>query len=121
MTYVLDVPMNNGGRLLAEADKTDLPDDLQLASPSRTDGVVTRAKETLEHSLDQLKPALTALSDRLKAVGPDEFDVEFGLKLAAETGVVVAKGTSEVHFTVTLSWKRPRNANGTPTAGDANG
>jgi hypothetical protein len=32
--------------------------------------------------------------------------VEFGLTLGAETGVVVAKGTSEMHFAVTLDWKQ---------------
>ena len=30
--------------------------------------------------------------------------VEFGLTLTAETGVMVAKGSAEVHFTVTLAW-----------------
>jgi len=30
--------------------------------------------------------------------------VEFGLSVTAETGVVVAKGGTEVHFTVTLTW-----------------
>jgi len=33
--------------------------------------------------------------------------VEFGLTLGAETGVVIAKGTSELHFAVTLAWKHP--------------
>jgi hypothetical protein len=32
--------------------------------------------------------------------------VEFGLTLTAETGVVVAKGSAEVHFTVTLAWSK---------------
>ena len=36
----------------------------------------------------------------------DEVAVEFGIVLGAETGAVIAKGTAEVHFTVTLSWKR---------------
>ncbi len=38
--------------------------------------------------------------------------MEFGLTLGAETGVVVAKGTSEMHFGVTLAWKRPGSAAG---------
>lgn len=40
-------------------------------------------------------------------MAPDEVTVEFGIKLGAETGIVVAKGSTEVHFTVTLCWKRP--------------
>jgi hypothetical protein len=38
--------------------------------------------------------------------------LEFGLTLDVETGVVVTKGTSEMHFTVTLTWKRPGSAAG---------
>jgi Trypsin-co-occurring domain 1 len=38
-------------------------------------------------------------------LAPDEVTVEFGLVLGAESGVVVAKGHGEVHFTVTLAWK----------------
>ena len=40
----------------------------------------------------------------------DEVAVGFGLVLGAETGVVVAKGTGEVHFSVTLTWKCPGEA-----------
>jgi len=36
----------------------------------------------------------------------DEAEVEFGIVLGAEIGAVIAKGTAEVHFTVTLSWKQ---------------
>ena len=53
---------------------------------------------------------MRAVLDRLVAMSPDEASVEFGLTLGAETGVVVAKGTSEMHFAVTLSWKRPGSA-----------
>jgi hypothetical protein len=112
MTYLVEVPVQGGGRLLVEADTAELPDDLELAS-GRPGEMVTRAKETLERSLDQLKPAVDAVAQRLRAVGPDEFRVEFGLKLAAESGLVVAKGTSEVHFNVTLAWGRTGGASGT--------
>ena len=31
--------------------------------------------------------------------------MEFGLKIGGETGVIVAKGTAEVNFTIRMSWK----------------
>jgi hypothetical protein len=31
--------------------------------------------------------------------------VQFGLKVGGETGVIVAKGTAEANFTITLAWK----------------
>ena len=105
----LEVPVEGGGRLLVEVSAAELPNDLELAG-ARPGEVVARARQTLEQALDQIKPALRAVLDRLVAMSPDEVSVEFGLTLGAETGVVVAKGTSEMHFAVTLGWTRPQPA-----------
>lgn len=102
--YLVEVPVEAGGRLVVEASSADLSADLELAS-FRPGDVVARVSEPLERVLDQIRPALAVIAERLKAIGPNELSVEFGLKLAAETGVVVAKGTSEVHFTITMVWK----------------
>src|SRR5262245_32358104 len=102
---VIEVPVEGGGRLLVQATEADLPDDLELAA--RPGEVVTRARQTLEQARDQVQPALRAVADRLKSMSPDEVSVEFGLALGAETGIVVAKGSSEMHFAVTLTWQRP--------------
>lgn len=111
MSLLIEVPVEGGGRLLVEADPEQLPGELQLASGHATPGeVVSKAKQSLEQALDQLQPAMSAVLERLKAVSPDEVGVEFGLTLGAETGLVVAKGSSEVHFTVSLTWRRPEPA-----------
>jgi surfactin synthase thioesterase subunit len=107
--YLIEVPVEGGGRLLVQASDAELPGDLQLASV-RPGEVVARARQSLEQALDQIKPAMRAVFDRLVAMSPDEMSVEFGLTLGAETGVVVAKGTSEMHFAVTLTWQRPGSA-----------
>ncbi|MGQ0775312.1 MAG: CU044_2847 family protein [Pseudonocardiales bacterium] len=112
--YLIEVPVEAGGRLLVQVSDLELPGDLQLAS-TRPGEVITKARQTLEQALDQIKPAVGAVLDRLKAMSPDEVSVEFGLTLSAETGIVVAKGTTEMHFAVTLTWKRP---NPEPTVAD---
>jgi Trypsin-co-occurring domain 1 len=104
--YLIEVPVEGGGRLVVQVSGTELPGDLQLAA--RPGEVVARARQSLEQALDQIKPAVRVVLDRLVAMSPDEVSVEFGLTLGAETGIVVAKGTSEMHFAVTLNWKRPR-------------
>jgi hypothetical protein len=86
--YLIEVPVEGGGCLLVQVSDAELPGALELA-------------------LDQIKPAVRAVFDGLVAMSPDEMSVEFGLTLGAETGLVVAKGTSEMHFAVTLGWKRP--------------
>jgi hypothetical protein len=104
MTYLVEIPVEGGGRLLVQASDEDLPGGLELAALHPGD-IVARAAEPLEAALDQLRPAVEAVRLRLEAMAPDEVTVEFGIVLGAETSVVVAKGSTEVHFTVTLTWK----------------
>jgi hypothetical protein len=44
--------------------------------------------------------------------------VEFGLKLTAKTGVVIAESATEAHIKVTLEWQRARSSDDV-SAGDA--
>jgi Trypsin-co-occurring domain 1 len=105
MAYVIEIPVEAGGRLLVQAREDELPGALELAS-LRSGEVVAQASESVEAAIDQIKPAVNAVASRLKALAADEVVVEFGIVLGVETGAVIAKGTAEVHFTVTLSWKR---------------
>jgi hypothetical protein len=106
MAYVMEVPVDAGGRLLVQVPENELPAGaLELAS-LRPGDVVARASESVEAAFDQIKPAVNAMASRLRAMAADEVAVEFGIVLGAETGAVIAKGTAEVHFIVTLTWKR---------------
>lgn len=105
MAYLIEVPVEAGGRLLVQVREDDLPGALELAS-LRPGEVVARARESVEAAIDQIKPAINAVTDRLKSMAADEVAVEFGIVLGAETGAVIAKGTAEVHFSVTMTWKR---------------
>ena len=107
MAYVIEFPVDAGGQLLVQANEDDLPGTLELAS-LRPGDVVARARESVEAAIDRIRPAIDAVTGRLKAMAADEVEVEFGIVLGAETGAVIAKGTAEVHFTVTLSWKREK-------------
>jgi Trypsin-co-occurring domain 1 len=116
MTYLLEVPVE-GGSLLVEAGEAQLPGALELAA-RRPGEIVAQASQALERSLEQLKPAMTAISRSLKSISPDEFMVEFGVVLGAEYGVVVAKGTSEAHLNITLSWRGSGKQDGASADGD---
>ncbi|HZN18538.1 MAG TPA: CU044_2847 family protein [Micromonosporaceae bacterium] len=117
MTYLLDVPVEGGGRLLVQVSEEELPGGLELAA-LRPGEVVARVEQSLEQALDQLRPAVTAVRDRLAAMAPDEIAVEFGIVLGAETGVVVAKGTTQVHFTVSLTWRQPESGTAVGSGSD---
>ncbi len=105
MAYLVEIPVEGGGQLRVQASEEELAGALELAAV-RPGEVAVRARESLEHALDDLKPAISATVKRLRALAPDEMSVEFGLVLTAESGAIIAKGSAEVHFTVALTWKR---------------
>ncbi len=80
-------------------------DDLVLAGVDPYQ-IAARASQTLESLLSKVTPTVLAVGRWAQATNPDECTVEFGLKIGGETGVIVAKGTAEVNFSVSLTWKR---------------
>jgi len=106
MAYLLGAPVEAGSEelLVFEVDRNEVPGDLVLASldPAKA---VDRAKVTLEEALRKLKPSLDKIVHLLREMSPDETTIEFGLKIGGETGVIVAKGTAEVNFSIRISWK----------------
>ena len=87
-----------------EVDASEQYDsDLELAAES---GLAARAQTTLHQALNRVRPALGQIAATMRELGPDETEIEFGLKIGGETGVIIAKGTTEVNFVVRMTWKR---------------
>jgi Trypsin-co-occurring domain 1 len=107
MAYLLGVPVEPGSDeiLEVEVDRREVSDGLVLAAPPEPGKITARAQVSLEEALTKLKPSLQKIAHLLKELSPEETEVEFGLKLGGETGVIVAKGTAEVNFTVRMTWK----------------
>ncbi|MFI8351402.1 CU044_2847 family protein [Streptomyces sp. NPDC085596] len=91
------------GSAVFEAETDLAGPDLELAAD---DGVVRRAETSLRDALARVRPALVQISETVRAMQPDEAEVQFGLKIGGESGVVIAKGTAEVNFAVRVLWKR---------------
>jgi hypothetical protein len=106
MSYLIEVPLTAGGRLLVEACADDVPGGIDLAA-RRPGDIVTRARKSIEQALEEISPAIHSVIERLTAMSPAGVTLEFGIVLGAESGAVIAKGTAEVHFNVTMSWAKP--------------
>lgn len=72
---------------------------------SRGDGTVQAAR-TFEGALDGVRAAAESALRVFRdgSLRPDGVEIEFGVKLAAETGAFIAKGTAEGHLVVKLTW-----------------
>ncbi len=104
MAYLVDFPVEGGGTLRVQGVEEEAPNGLELAARGPAGLPLVKAKESVQAALDDIVPAITAVSNRLRSMAADEVTIEFGLMLGAEGGAIVAKGKAEVHFTVTFTW-----------------
>jgi hypothetical protein len=107
VTYLVGMPLERGSDevMVFEVDRSEISGDLVLASAD-PEKLADRTRFTLEEALGNLKPSLQKIVHLLRELSPDETVVEFGLKIGGEVGVVIARGTAEVNFTVRMSWKQ---------------
>jgi len=104
--YLLGVPVSGEDNdvVVFEVDRSEVSGDLVLASQD-VDKVADRARVSLEEALTRLKPSLQKVAHLLQEMSPNETVLEFGLKIGGETGIIIAKGTAEVNFTVRVTWQ----------------
>src|SRR5512144_1799966 len=109
MRGLIEVPLETGGSLLVEVDEELEPDVVRVG---RAGEIAATARQTLEASLDQLKPMASAVVDRLRTIQhpPQQVNVEFGVKLTAQAGMVIAASSGEATLTVSLFRDRQRVA-----------
>jgi hypothetical protein len=79
----------------------------------RAASLARATSETLQDAMSHVRPALDVIAEGLRGMAhvPETVRVDFGIKLSAEAGVVVAKAASEANFTVSVEW-RPRDGAG---------
>jgi hypothetical protein len=99
---VVEFRTDDGAVVAVEAVEEQRPGSRLVA---RGDGTVQAAR-TFEGALDGVR---TAAESALRVfrdgtLRPDGVEIEFGVKLAAETGAVIAKGSAEGHLVVRLTW-----------------
>jgi len=102
MTELLRFPTGEDGVIVVEADSDDA--GVQRASRSGFVEVEQRFEDALAGVEQAAIKALTVFRDGdLQA---ETVELEFGIKLNAEIGALIAKTAAEGHLTVKLSWKR---------------
>ena len=88
------VDLNPQGRIKQVSIR---PEDLAAKSAE----VLERAMDTIEGMAERTIQTIDRLTNK-----PSEVEVEFGIKLDAEAGALIAKTSGEASLTVKLVWKR---------------
>lgn len=107
MRRLAEFPLVAGGSVIVEVDEPGGAEG-GIVRAARPGEAVVRAGQTLEAAVEKIKPIATAFITRLRegVQAPDEIEVEFGIKLSTEAGVVITSSGMEANFKVTLTWTR---------------
>jgi hypothetical protein len=109
-TALVKVPVGevDGDFVVVEVDSAMLGEEEVILASSHPERAVVKASESLEHSFDRIVSVVGGAIVRLRSL-PDTADateIEFGLRIGGEAGLVVARGMAEVNFRVKLSWEK---------------
>jgi hypothetical protein len=75
---------------------------------ARWDGVIEKVDQEFDMALKRIQPAVRLITESLNDFNnPDEITVEFGIKMSAKAGAVIASADAEANFTIKISWKKP--------------
>ncbi|KMS67134.1 hypothetical protein ACM01_43815 [Streptomyces viridochromogenes] len=105
MDGLMEFETAGGARVVVEG----VDDESGARLVSRGDGP-DRATRTFENALDGVRAAADSALRVFRdgSLKPDTVELEFGVKLTAEAGAVIAKGSTEGHLVVKLSWSPGR-------------
>jgi hypothetical protein len=116
MTHLVEFPLHDGGAIQVEIaapeDRADAPSEGQgLVPAARGEAVAKKAHQTFEAALDKIQPAAEVIIQKLRYLSdaPDTIQVEFGVKMNAEVGAVVASASAEAHYKINLTWQREKS------------
>ncbi|MCC4765123.1 hypothetical protein FXW07_00280 [Methanosarcina sp. DH1] len=103
---VVEYKLEQGGVVLIEVEETDI--EKGRIPVSREPGVPEKATKEFDKALDEVRPVADTIIQKLKNLDskPDNIEIEFGIKMSAEAGALIAATGIEANFRITLSWKR---------------
>lgn len=105
MGELLKFQSDEGGTVLVEVAE---PPSGPVTRGGRTGAAVVEAGESLDHVVGRLGPAIKGIVSELREAAdwPDEVEVEFAVKISADSNVIIARAGGEANFRIALRWSR---------------
>jgi hypothetical protein len=99
-------PLESGGFVYIEVTEQEQEGGVVKASR----GFPEEAVQSFEKAISTLSPVANALISKIinTANPPDEADVEFGLTIKGDMGLVITKVGTEANFKISLKWMREK-------------
>ena len=103
MVALVRFELEDGGAVLIEADE----EESGIEQAARGDGFVLQATASFDAAMEGVQSAANAAVRKLRRVAqvPDELEIQFGIRLNAQAGAVIAKTGVEGHLQVRATWR----------------
>lgn len=101
MKKIVEFTLENGASVFIEVDQ--LNDRISIA-----DGMAEKATKTFESALNTVKPIANTIMDKIHELNrpASEVEVKFGIKMTGGLGAIVASGSADINYEITLKWKQ---------------
>jgi hypothetical protein len=110
MSELVRFESDQGGEVLVEvAEPVDGPTGGRVTrGGGRSAAVISDAGESLEQVLGKLGPVIQGVVTKLResADWPEQVEVEFAVKISADSNVIIARAGGEANFRVLMRWSK---------------
>ncbi len=111
---LVEFTLDDGASIVFETDQAELNSSMGgrelINRKAKTVDKIEKASQSLSQVAAKIRPAAETVLQALKELNtPKEIQMEFGVKLNASTGVILASANSEVNFKVTLKWENDKD------------
>jgi hypothetical protein len=108
MKKLIEFNLNGGDTLVVEVDTSDQGG---VTDAGRFGDIAEKAELTFEETLEKLRPLANGVISKLKDLSPEKVVVEFGVKLSAKSGIILASADSEVNLKIAMEWHSQEKVN----------
>lgn len=110
MKKLVEFPFDNNTTILVEVDEPfDSPATFDEDVPRGLGAseLADKAQQTFETAISKIRPLAAAVIGKLRELpdSPEQVSVEFGIKLSAASGVILASTAIEANFKISATWK----------------
>lgn len=109
---LIEINIDNNTKIYIETiDYTILDDEDSLMVPvASEEKIIKKAKDYLENSMQQIKNFSNSVAKSIKDLDicPDEFEMEFAVKFAADAGIIISSIGTEANLTVKMKWNKTK-------------
>lgn len=107
---LIEVTMEDKSKLYIETTShmLSVSGDPLIVPAASEEGVVKGAGDLLKRSFTQIKNFSDSIAASLKSstICPREFELEFGVKFAADAGIIISSVSSEANITIRMKWTK---------------